>query len=272
MKNRMIFLRSRKLPEMVRYPLKKGYLFYLGIKHLIQYQRTDIFERINIETSSICNRKCPYCPNLKYKRPTGRLRTKYIKKIILELKNLKFKGDIIFTGFNEPLMDTRIQMVIKYIRKHLPDNKVVIYTNGDFLSLGLFERLERLNVIFNVTLHQIKTPISPKNIFDIIKSKRNVNIKKNIENDILSSRGGLVKVSNPEKKSFCIFPYTEMTINYKGDFLLCCDDYFGSIKFGNIKKDKLIDTWNKERYKKIRENLINGKVELSICKKCMNLS
>ena len=59
-----------------------------------------------------------------------------------------------------------------------------------------------------------------------------------------------------------------MTINYKGDIILCCNDYFGKYKFGNVANEKLIDIWNKKGYKKIRQNNMDGKFSLDICKNC----
>ena len=197
---------------------------------------------------------------------------KYIKKIILELKDLNFKGEIAFTGYNEPLMDTRIAGIIKYIRQHLPDNEITIFTNGDFLTPESFEKLNSLNVTFNITLHQIKTDDASTRISSIIKGKKNVNVKRHIENDILSSRCGSIKVRNPEKRSSCILPFLELNIDYNGDILLCCDDYLKTVKWGNIKNDKLINIWSDYEFKRIRKNLRYGRIDLPICKKCLNFN
>jgi len=266
--NKTIFLRTRKLSPNLRNLLMILYSFYLDIKHLIQYRKTNIFEIVNLETTSLCNRKCLYCPVSKYKRANKILELKYIRKIFFELSHLNFKGTIIFGRYDEPLMDSRIKIIIKYLRDYLPNNEVIIYTNGDFLSLNLFKKLNKLNIIFNITNHQKESNINLKNMLNNIpkEQKNHIYVRTNIENDILNPRSGLVKVKNPTKQSCCIIPYIELTFDYEGNIVLCPDDYFSSIKFGNIKKDRIIDVWNKEEYKKIRRELRLGKKRFPICK------
>lgn len=275
--NQIIFSKTRRIPQSVRNILMLIYPFYLDIKHIIQYGKRDIFDTVTIETMSLCNRTCHYCPNSRYKRPDKKLDMEYIKKIFFELSNLSFKGTIIFTGYNEPLMDLRIETIIRYLRSHLPNNEVMIYTNGDFLNLDLFKKLSKLNIIFMITAHKKKMNANLENLGNIVNNiskeqKKQIYIRKNIENDILSSRCGLVKVKNPEKRPCCIIPYVEMTIDHNGNIILCCNDYFSSIKFGNIKKDRLIEVWNKGWYKRIRTNLRFGKFDLPICKKCVGIN
>ncbi|MGM5481919.1 MAG: radical SAM/SPASM domain-containing protein [Nanobdellota archaeon] len=261
MLNRFIFKRSRNVSPGLRKLLLRFYLGLIIAKNKLRRSKSILFESVEIETTSYCNRKCSYCPNSKYKREKGKLSLRYIKKICSELKKLKFTGDITLTGFNEPLMDKRIIKIIKILREYLPKNKIIIYTNGDFLTKELYNRLSKIKVIFNITIHSERK--IPK-----FFNGRNCNLRKEISDNTLSTRGGLVKVKNPEKKTFCIIPTLELTIDYKGNIKLCSDDYFSRYVFGNVKKDKIISVWRDPRFSKIRKDIRVGKMELEICKKC----
>ena len=71
-----------------------------------------ILNQLEIETCSLCNRKCPWC--LFGQIPDFRgnelqfLEIRYIEKIFRELNRNHFKGIINFYSMNEPLLDKRI--------------------------------------------------------------------------------------------------------------------------------------------------------------------
>ncbi|MBN2421473.1 SPASM domain-containing protein, partial [Candidatus Woesearchaeota archaeon] len=104
------------------------------------------------------------------------------------------------------------------------------------------------------------------------KHKGGVDIKLRFFNQEtkLFNRAGLVKVKNQSVLKKC-FMANDVNIDYEGNVVLCCNDYFSSIKFGNVKKEKLIDIWNKPNYRKIREDLEKGIFNLDICKKCVGI-
>ena len=137
----LIFSRSRRMPQWMRNLLLRAYPVYLDIKHFWQYRTTNMFETVCIESHSQCNRKCTYCPNFKHTRPKTVLDLEHIEKVVSELAAAKFRGDIALTGYNEPLMDKRTDEIVDIIRKYLPHNVISVYTNGDFLTRRLFDRL-----------------------------------------------------------------------------------------------------------------------------------
>ena len=66
----------------------------------------------------------------------------------------------------------------------------------------------------------------------------------------------------------CSDLWYKMTINYKGDVNLCCHDYKGLYKIGNLLKDSVEQIWNNEEIKKIREQHELGKFE-GLCANCI---
>ena len=90
---------------------------------------------IEIELFSFCNRECSFCPNSFIDRHTNNklLDVEVFKKIINELAKFNYSNYISFSRYNEPLSHRDIlEDRIKYVRKVLPDTKLVMNTNGDY--------------------------------------------------------------------------------------------------------------------------------------------
>jgi radical SAM protein with 4Fe4S-binding SPASM domain len=62
-----------------------------------------------------------------------------------------------------------------------------------------------------------------------------------------------------------------VSIDYDGNMLLCCQDFLSKYKFGNLKSEKIIDIWNKKKYKDIRDSIKSGIWPLEICSICNGL-
>ena len=88
-------------------------------------------------------------------------------------------------------------------------------------------------------------------------------------NSWLSNRGGLVKIKNVSKNIHCQDSTNPLVINYKGDVLLCCNDYLGRVKFGNVTEHSLLEIWDRESFKKVRKEIKNKIFKLDICKECV---
>jgi radical SAM protein with 4Fe4S-binding SPASM domain len=84
----------------------------------------------------------------------------------------------------------------------------------------------------------------------------------------LSNRAGLIDHAQLETKTNCSLPSDNVTIDYQGNVILCCNDYHSSIKFGNVREQHLLEIWTKPGYQKLRKNLRRGRFDLEICKKC----
>lgn len=69
--------------------------------------------QICIETSSMCNRSCVFCPNHHNARPDEEMEWSTIEKIVLELKALNYKGRITNYIYNEPMRDKRHLDIIR---------------------------------------------------------------------------------------------------------------------------------------------------------------
>jgi radical SAM protein with 4Fe4S-binding SPASM domain len=231
-----------------------------------------LFKSVEIESTSICNRKCPFCPVAYDNSQKVIMSDEIFNKIITELKDLNFKSEIAFSGYGEPLLDKRLEEFVKRIKKEL-GSFVEIVTNGDFLTYERFKHLisEGANV-FRLSQHDKEPSEAIKLLFGNIKKDELKYIIYQTANEgsvTFTNRGGSV----PGLKTLHPFYCSPMHIIIRADgsVPLCCNDYYKEINFGNIKEERLIDIWNKPFYRKIRNEIKKGIFNLPICKRCLGI-
>lgn len=111
---------------------------------------------IEIETSSQCNRHCPYCPNSIFDRASGNdfLDQKIYNRVLSDLAEIDFDGEIVFVGNNEILMHDRNFDYLAEARRRLSGATLVVFSNGDYLDTTKLERLVKSGVDrMAITLH-----------------------------------------------------------------------------------------------------------------------
>ncbi len=276
--------------------------FYHHVYNFLKYGRSDFFSSVDFENITACNRRCSYCPNSLYERGLMEnkklMDEKIFKRIIDELARINYSGMIRPVFYGEPLLDSRFPNWIKYIREKLPKADIIVFTNGDLLTLDLYKKLAENGVnLFVVSNHNGGT--MPENLEKLLVNFKKVPYKSGypyqggfLHESAYSSgekapmifyrnpsrieglynRGGLMKNINVSKaKSECSLPSSDLTVDWRGNVILCCNDYFSSVKFGNVENESLVEIWNKDNFKKMRRDLKRGILNLEICKKCKNV-
>ncbi len=250
---------------------------YLSIKYKLKYGDTDFFNDINIETTTVCNKKCSYCPNSIFDR--GLLAYEKLmdeelyKKIIDELAEINFDGRISPESYGEPLMDKRLVSLITYTRKKLPKARLEILTNGDLLTPDLYKRLIKAGVDrFYVSQHgdvmSKSMVLLNKFLIENPDEKNVVTYRVITSKTLLSNRGGLVNPTMVKLEPRCNSPSNPVVIDHNGNVVLCCNDYLSSIILGNMKDKTLVEIWKGEKYKLLRRQLRKHNYQLDLCKKC----
>lgn len=256
-----------------------GHLYW-GTKHLINYGTHDFFRNINIEINTSCNRRCSYCPNSVYDRGLIKnakyLETEYYKKIIDELADLGFNGEVCPVHYGEPLLDKRILDLIRYTRIKLPKSKIKLFSNADLLDKEKYKSLVDAGMSeIVITQHEGNSIRKIQEILDYhnkyCKNECKLIYKKFDEETPLLNRGGDVKPNKIIYNPSCVYTSNPLVVNYNGDIVLCCNDFLGIYTFGNIKDKKLIDIWKSKKYKEMRKRLKRRQFILSICKKCVGI-
>ncbi|MFP4402882.1 MAG: radical SAM/SPASM domain-containing protein [Candidatus Woesearchaeota archaeon] len=268
--DQFIFSYSRNIPNKIIDYLNKLYMIVHKIKCFILYKNTDMFNYITIELDRNCNRKCNYCPKSIYK-DNGKIsffNKNNFLNLIKQLKKINYKGRVILSGYCEPLMNENLKEFILIIKKNLPKVKIIIYTNGDYINNKFSNFLKNNLINLIVTFHKPNSTNNIKNIRNKFINYNRVIFRKNFENSYLSTRGGIVSIKKKEIKKICITPLVNLTIDYKGNVIICSHDFFSNNSFGNLKNKNIIDIWNLKKYKLIRKNLSKGIFKNEICKYC----
>jgi GTP 3',8-cyclase len=255
---------------------------YLRLIYFLKYKNSDMFNDVNIETTTACNRRCENCPNSIYDRSLPQneklLPEELFKRIIDDLRAIKFTGRISPHSFGEPLMDKRLEILMKYAHEYLPKAKLEIYTNGDLLDINILNNLYDAGVKnYVITLYgnQKEVEANEKRMTDLKKyikeNKKEISMEINkFSNRLnLSNRGGIIKIHKNTKTIACQAYNNPLVINYKGDVVLCCNDYFGQITFGNIENNSLLEIWSKKSFKTIRKEVRENLFRLDICQRCI---
>ena len=225
----------------------------------------DCFRELEVNLSTVCNLKCPFCPQSKgYKREPKYMSIDIAKEIAKQLKSIDYKGYICFGGHGEPSLNPNFEEIVNILKDYNPQ----IITNGKLLDKNTWERIDKIA--------QIKVSVHDWNNIEYYKEKfkntnawfRNhdvVNPQMNLYN-----RGGylgkpLIQIKNP-----CYLPWYWLFIDTDGKYLYCASDWEhiseGSFNIYNTHiKDFFLDIMEP-----IREKMdsIGGRQNLEHCKNC----
>jgi 2-deoxy-scyllo-inosamine dehydrogenase (SAM-dependent)/8-amino-3,8-dideoxy-alpha-D-manno-octulosonate transaminase len=191
-------------------------------------------------------------------------------KIIDELGSINYAGRISPHFYGEPLLDKRIFNFISYIRKKCPYSYIRFSSNGDLLTEDIFKKLisSGLDMIF-VTNYDDQP--KPELIGLTKKYPKNISYRDFKDVSVVNRAGVLIankKNKNIEKA--CLRPSNQLVVNWKGNVILCCNDYYEKYIFGNLNKQSVLDVWNSDKFNKYRKLLLeeSNRKKIDICKNC----
>lgn len=244
---------------------------------------------VEISDSGTCNRACSFCPRSN-KEWIEKFDTKeFIKttlheKICKELSDLEYSGIVVYSGFNEPLLNKACYENIARTRKYLPKAKIELITNGDVLNL------KRLKKLFEAGLSTILISVydGPEDMKKFEKlcleaklDEKNFVIRNRYlppEDDFgitISNRGGLMEKAEHSIKSLtktlnqpCNYPSYNFFIDYNGDVLMCSHDWGKKNILGNLNNETILNIWTSDNAKKSRINLAQANRKFSPCNVC----
>ena len=229
---------------------------------------------VSIETNSACNRKCQYCPNARHVRPPGKLSDDLFFKIVKDLKNMDFCGDLGFSFFNEPLLDKRLPELMDYAKKSIPRLRLYLNTNGDYLTLELWMQMRKAGLEYaNITLYDADASGKVKEILKSLPEKERDAINAHtLDLEALCNRAGSVTL--PEAKElplnrYCSRPFYQLCLDYQGKAVLCCNDYFGDVEIGDIRRSSVDEIWKRKVFAHYRKKLLGDcRTGLKVCDTC----
>jgi 2-deoxy-scyllo-inosamine dehydrogenase (SAM-dependent)/8-amino-3,8-dideoxy-alpha-D-manno-octulosonate transaminase len=253
-----------------------------------------LFERLQIESQSNCNRACWFCPRTydrsgNYLDANGsalvhQMPTETILDLLDQAQALGFAGRVGFHHYSEPLLDRRNIMLAREARRR--GMKPYLHTNGDVLKrnaalcaevrevyglivVGLYdyetnEQLEAEKQYWHERLAGANLQFSPIGLFGA-QTAYSLGIPKAlVPTDPRMATPDLTYANGP-----CHRPLIRMIIRHDGGMSNCCEDTFGAFDLGNIHESSLGELWYSARHRKVIADLVAGRRErYSLCRNC----
>lgn len=97
--------------------------------------------------------------------------------------------------------------------------------------------------------------------------KHGISIRHHIANRAGNIPNFMPALNEPLEK-MCIRPFRALTINWRGDAILCCNDYHADASAGNVKNKTLEEIWNDVRYHAYRIKLQAKDRNIHLCNTC----
>ena len=270
--------------------LKKDFVDTFNQEYIKKFanKKYPLFSILEFNLHGSCSRRCAFCPRVDehlWPNLEEELSMDLFDKILDDLKQLEYSGRIAFSGFSEPTMHSKLEIIIKKISEILPAAKTEIVTNGDFL------KYENTKAYFDAGLsHLFVSLYTNKRTQDyLLKLRSDLNLdqenfkirprnlgKKNNFGLSLNNRAGSVDYTRiglkQEKilplKRGCNYPMYVLFVDYNGDCLICPDDWKKKKIVGNLKNEKIIDVWKKKIFHEVRKSLLKGDRSKDPCNEC----
>jgi 2-deoxy-scyllo-inosamine dehydrogenase (SAM-dependent) len=204
------------------------------------------------------------------------MRDEVFHTLVTQLSVARFRGRFTYHHYNEPLLNSGLERLVAIAKASLPDARHVIYTSGDHLTTARYEALLAAGVdAFVVTDHggrSLTAPVKRATGFLAALRQKRVRLRRFGPMTSLFDRGGLVTVANPRHHSFCAYPAYELVVDVNGNVILCCNDFFGEYKFGNVLHESVVSIWTSPAMTQVRRRLRSGHFDLPICRACVGIS
>lgn len=217
---------------------------------------------VAIELSNLCqyswlHTKCPLHLEMEspfvVKEPKI-LPAHIVYSVLDELGQHDYSKQISFHQYNEPLIDPRLFEFVRYARGKCPDSKIVILTNGHYLTPVLAEELTEAGVT-----EILVTPYGGTlGIKDYCYLKR------------LDLDDRLTMYDRPpiNSKKPCFAPLTQVCVTKDAEISLCCMDWKRQYIFGDLNRCSLEQILCSEIVQNAYRRLSQGDRFLALCQRC----
>jgi radical SAM protein with 4Fe4S-binding SPASM domain len=253
-----------------------------------------LFERLEIETQSHCNRSCWFCPRV-YDRSGAyldadgapvivQMPTATIIDILDQAQAMGFDGLVSFHFYSEPLLDKRNAEFARAARAR--GMKPYLHTNGDVLKNNddLCAIVVELYAYVVVGLYDYQTDGELQSLKDFWGKKlAGVDLKFSTIGDVdaksaksMSIPRALVptdrRIAVPDltfKNGPCHRPLIRMFLRYDGEMCFCCEDMNADFALGNINSATLEQLWGSDRHQERLADLVAGhRQKYPLCQNC----
>ena len=235
---------------------------------------------LEIETSSLCNRRCPTCMRNSFpdrERVASWFEENYLpEEVIYDLAKqtyeMGFERTVCLSHYNEPLLDHRLFQIVTGIKSVGSFQEIVIHTNGDLIDE---EMAENINSHFD----RIVVAVYHDDMYK--RFARMDELAKLIDSNILQfiapehipthySPGFDLETIIDMYEEYPCHDLSRFIINHKGQMNFCCDDLCGQFDLGTFPETSAKDLWYSEKHTQLVEQLANpgGRKGIPVCEIC----
>jgi radical SAM protein with 4Fe4S-binding SPASM domain len=253
-----------------------------------------LFERLQIESQSNCNRSCWFCPRT-YDRSgsyldeageavSNRMPTETILDILDQARALGFRGRVGFHHYSEPLLDKRNVVLAREARAR--GMRPYLHTNGDVLRHS-DELCEEVKSVYELIVVGVYDYDSNEELEESKRYWRRRLAGANLEFSPIGRSGarsahsiGIPRALVPSDSRMavpdltfahapCHRPLIRMIVQHDGEVCNCCEDTHGVFGLGNVYESSLEEVWFSERHVRIVTDLIAGRRQkYALCRNC----
>ena len=221
------------------------------------------FIQVNIETNSICTRRCHYCIFGIKDVPVKKMPDALFFKIIDELRDMKFSGRLSLFELNEPLTDKRIYDFTRYAHIVLPKAYQLLVTNGDLLSI------ERLDMLMSAGLEHLMinsydepSKIRNMEFISYASDKYPGRVEHNDRTNFTEWESRASHIEQYKKDpvdDLCEYPNYILYIKPDGRVLGCWNDFDVENVMGDLTSKTIKEVWFGQRFREFRYKVNRGK-------------
>jgi len=214
-----------------------------------------------------------------------------------------------FAMHGEPTMNEQLPQIIKIFRDALPQTQLMVTSNGggllknttprildlfdaglnilaldDYESVKIVPKIrERLDEyeLFEHGIHWFEYPKQPDGnphrrypiSHKMITCIADISITHTGTHAHLANHAGAAApLSDKMAGKRCAKPFRELSIRWNGDVALCCDDWRGVYKIGNVLDTDIKELWHSPAFDAARKKLYHGERDFGACNGCTQKS
>lgn len=219
--------------------------------------------------------------------------------IVSNLADLKYKGRVELYIYNEPMKHRKhLERCVTKMRSAIPSATLMVSTNGDYMKtsadLSWLYEIGIKQVVLNAytqkryplfkkwedELHAEGTVQWTENVYSKMR-KAEYGLKVYDKSNPDAFGGGVFALQNragsipdfikptaePIARS-CVKPFRLLNINWNGQAMICCNDYYGDVNAGNVPEETLEQIWFGKVLTLYRRKLMNKDRSLPLCRVC----
>jgi len=259
---------------------------------------------VQVEPTEGCNLQCSFCgingiqekPNAKF----SFMNKSTAKKIAKDIAKAGWNARIEFAVHGEPTMNPELVDILRIFRKHLPNNQLMITSNGggifkdskqilkSYFEAGLnvfaFDAYERTKIKDKILEQGMPDGVDfykypeTKDASPHKRWKKNTKAFIYIKDISVSETGNHSTLNNhcghgapldyTANGKRCAKPFRELTVRWNGKIALCCNSFSGKYYCGDINKEYIEDIWRNKAFDIARKHLYHGMRIFEPCLGC----